>query len=48
LIFHPPIDPDAFGDRDQLMAAVRAQIASVLPEENRDGAADSGQVAERI
>jgi 1-acyl-sn-glycerol-3-phosphate acyltransferase len=48
LIFHPPIDPAAFGDRDQLMAAVRAQIASVLPEEHRDGAADSGQVAERI
>jgi 1-acyl-sn-glycerol-3-phosphate acyltransferase len=35
LIFHPPIDPADFADRDQLMAAVREQIASALPEERR-------------
>jgi len=30
--FHPPIDPAAFASRDDLMQAVRAAIASGLPE----------------
>lgn len=33
LIFHPPILPRSFADREQLMEAVRAQIASALPQE---------------
>jgi 1-acyl-sn-glycerol-3-phosphate acyltransferase len=32
VIFHPPIDPAAFATRDELMHAVRAAIASGLPE----------------
>jgi 1-acyl-sn-glycerol-3-phosphate acyltransferase len=32
VIFHPPIDPAAFRTRDELMSAVRAAIASGLPE----------------
>lgn len=42
LIFHPPIDPAGFADRDQLMAAVREQIASALPEDRRAPAPDAG------
>jgi len=32
VIFHPPIDPAQFASRDELMLAVRAAIASGLPE----------------
>ncbi len=32
VIFHEPIDPAAFATRDELMRAVRAAIASGLPE----------------
>jgi 1-acyl-sn-glycerol-3-phosphate acyltransferase len=32
VLFHPPIDPAAFATRDELMQAVRAAIASGLPE----------------
>ncbi|MCU1284823.1 MAG: 1-acyl-sn-glycerol-3-phosphate acyltransferase [Acidobacteriales bacterium] len=35
LIFHPPISPKDFADRDQLMEAVREVIASGLPERMR-------------
>jgi 1-acyl-sn-glycerol-3-phosphate acyltransferase len=35
LIFHPPLDPANFADRDELMTAVREQIASALPEDRR-------------
>ena len=35
LIFHDPISPAAFADREQLMTAVREQIRSALPEEMR-------------
>ena len=35
LIFHPPVEPSAFGDRDALIAAVRDQIAAALPEDRR-------------
>lgn len=36
LVFHQPIDPPGFADRDRLMAAVREQIASALPEDGRE------------
>ena len=32
VVFHAPLDPAAFATREELMAAVRAQIASSLPE----------------
>ena len=32
LTFHPPLDPQQFANRDELMAAVRAAIASGLPQ----------------
>ena len=35
LIFHPAVDPANFSDRDALMAAVRKQIASTLPEDKQ-------------
>jgi len=37
LHYHPPVFPANFADRDALIAAVRASIASVLPEEAVDG-----------
>jgi len=37
IIFHPPIEPRDFGDRDHLMEEVRAAIESGLPEEYRGG-----------
>lgn len=36
VVFHPPIDPHAYPDRDSLMLAVRESIASSLPPERRD------------
>jgi len=38
VIFHPPIEPKDFGDRESLMEKVRAVIESGLPEEYRQGA----------
>jgi len=35
VIFHPPIEPQEFGDRDSLQEKVRAAIESGLPEEFR-------------
>jgi 1-acyl-sn-glycerol-3-phosphate acyltransferase len=32
VVFHPPIDPAAFPNREDLTQAVRAAIASGLPE----------------
>jgi 1-acyl-sn-glycerol-3-phosphate acyltransferase len=32
VVFHPPIDPAAFATREELMHAVRAAVASGLPE----------------
>jgi 1-acyl-sn-glycerol-3-phosphate acyltransferase len=32
VVFHPPLDPADFATRDELSEAVRAAIASVLPE----------------
>lgn len=37
VIFHPPIEPKDFGDRESLMEKVRAVIESGLPEEYRSG-----------
>ena len=37
VIFHPPIEPKDFCDRDRLMEKVRAVIESGLPEEYRQG-----------
>jgi 1-acyl-sn-glycerol-3-phosphate acyltransferase len=36
LIFHPPVEPSDYADRDALMTAVRATIASALPEDQRN------------
>jgi len=36
LIFHPPLDPASFANRDELMTAVRESIASALPEDRRN------------
>lgn len=35
VLFHPPIEPKDFGDREELMAKVREVIESGLPEEYR-------------
>jgi len=48
VIFHPPIEPKDFGDRDHLMEKVRAVIESGLPEEYRQqSAATEGTEAHR-
>ena len=36
VVFHEPIDPRAFPDRESLMEAVREKIVSALPPERRD------------
>ena len=35
LVFHPPMEPSDYPDRDALMTAVRQIIASALPEDKR-------------
>ena len=35
IVFHSPIDPKGFTDRDELVEAVRASVASALPEGRR-------------
>ncbi len=35
VVFHPPIDPREYADRDSLMEAVREAVASALPAERR-------------
>lgn len=35
VVFHPPIEPSGFGDRETLMTKVRDAIASALPEDRR-------------
>jgi 1-acyl-sn-glycerol-3-phosphate acyltransferase len=35
VIFHSPVDPKNYGDRDALVAAIRQQIASALPAERQ-------------
>jgi 1-acyl-sn-glycerol-3-phosphate acyltransferase len=46
VIFHPPIEPKDFGDRDSLMEKVRAVIESGLPEEYRHQKPATTEVAE--
>jgi 1-acyl-sn-glycerol-3-phosphate acyltransferase len=46
VIFHLPIEPKDFGDRDSLMEKVRATIESALPEEYRQGTVVSAQTAD--
>jgi 1-acyl-sn-glycerol-3-phosphate acyltransferase len=36
LTFHPPIDPQRFDSKEDLIDAVRAAIASALPKELQD------------
>ena len=36
LTFHPPIDPQSFESKEELIGAVRAAIASALPKELQD------------
>jgi 1-acyl-sn-glycerol-3-phosphate acyltransferase len=46
VIFHDPIEPKDFGDRDQLMEKVRAAIESGLPEEYRQGSQTSASISQ--
>jgi len=41
LTFHPPIEPEDFGSREDLMEKVRRAIDSGLPEEMQEGHASS-------
>jgi 1-acyl-sn-glycerol-3-phosphate acyltransferase len=41
LVFHPPISPSAFIDKDELIDAVRKQIASALPPALREANLDA-------
>lgn len=45
VIFHDPIEPRDFGDRDQLMEKVRAVIESALPQEYRHGSQASASIS---
>jgi len=42
IVFHPPIDPADYATRDDLSEAVRAAIASALPEWMRNEHVDAG------
>jgi 1-acyl-sn-glycerol-3-phosphate acyltransferase len=44
VIFHPPIEPQDFGDRESLMEKVRAAVESGLPEEFRHPASARADV----
>jgi 1-acyl-sn-glycerol-3-phosphate acyltransferase len=41
LVFHDPVFPANFGDKEQLIAAVRGEIASALPAALRETNLDS-------
>ena len=43
VIFHPPLAPAAFADRDALMAAVTSQISGALPAERQGPSTSSPQ-----
>ncbi len=47
LIFHPPIEPKDFIDRDHLMEKVRGVIESGLPEEYRQANISTTEVTEK-
>jgi 1-acyl-sn-glycerol-3-phosphate acyltransferase len=40
IVFHPPVDPNSYADRHELMTAVSETIASALPAERRGPAPD--------
>lgn len=40
VVFHPPVSPREFADRDELINAVRDTIASALPPERRNHSLD--------
>jgi 1-acyl-sn-glycerol-3-phosphate acyltransferase len=46
VIFHAPIEPKDFGDREQLMEKVRSVIESGLPEEYRQSQITAGDTEE--
>ena len=46
VIFHPPIEPKDFGDRESLMEKVRTAIESGLPEEYRHPASSTAEGTE--
>ena len=48
LVFHQPVDPANFPDRDRLMAAVREQIAGALPQDKRGRDSDATAAATEI
>jgi 1-acyl-sn-glycerol-3-phosphate acyltransferase len=48
LVFHAPVDPANFADRDALMAVVREQIASALPEDKRRHDSDATDSANEV
>ena len=41
MLFHDPVFPENFGDKEQLIAAVRGEIASALPTALREANLDS-------
>jgi len=48
LIFHPPVDPANFSDRDTLMIHVRTVIASALPQNQRGFQSDESTSHESL
>lgn len=43
--FHSPIEPEEFGDRDGLIARVRAAINSALPSEYQENVKNAAEIA---
>jgi 1-acyl-sn-glycerol-3-phosphate acyltransferase len=48
LVFHAPVDPANFADRDALMAVVRERIAGALPEDKRGHDSDAADSATEV
>jgi len=48
LNFHPPIEPEDFGSREELMEKVRRAIDSGLPEEMQEGRISSAPSASSV
>ena len=44
VLFHPPVDPHSYPDRDSLMKAVSETIASALPPERREAGSNRQSV----
>jgi 1-acyl-sn-glycerol-3-phosphate acyltransferase len=45
VLFHPPVDPHSYPDRDSLMKAVSENIAGALPPERREAAPNRQSVS---